>query len=266
MTEPSWVSGHHTAMFDIKPRLRAAGIHLGVSACIALVAAALVFGLWFRWPYREVSGGTDLFLIVIAVDVCLGPLITLSVFDRAKGWPVLRRDLAFVALLQLGGLAYGLWTVHLARPVHLVFEVDRFRVVHAADIPTDLAAKVPRGIDSPPWTGPTLLAVRPFRNPGESVQATMVALGGIHLAARPDLWEPYVAARGAVLQVARPVSDLRRRFPSEAGAIDEAIREAGRPESQLAYLPLVGRKAAAWTVLIDGRSAEVQGYLRLDSF
>lgn len=253
-------------MSAIRPRLQAAAFHLGASACVAALAALLVFGLWFRWPYREISGGTELFLIVIAVDVCLGPLITLAVFDRAKGWPVLRRDLAIVVGLQLAGLAYGLWTVHLARPVHLVFELDRFRVVHAVDIPVDLEDKVPRGIDSPTWTGPTLLAVRPFRNPGESVQATMVALGGIHLAARPDLWEPYVAARGAVLQAARPAADLRRRFPGEASVIDEAIRSTGRPEAQLAYLPVVARKATAWTALIDVRSAEVLGFLRLDSF
>lgn len=253
-------------MSALKPRLHAAAVHLGASVGVAALAALLVFGLWFPWPYREISGGTELFLIVIAVDVCLGPLLTLAIFDRAKGWPALRRDLGVVVLLQIAGLAYGLWTVQLARPVHLVYELDRFRVVHAVDIPVDLADKVPRGIESPTWTGPTLLAVRPFRNPNESVQATMVALGGIHLAARPDLWEPYVAARGAVLQAARPAADLRRRFPGEAAAIDEAVRRTGRPEAQLAYLPLVGRKATAWTVLMDARSAEVLGFVRLDSF
>jgi hypothetical protein len=31
-------------------------------------------------------------------------------------------------------------------------------------------------------------------------------------------------------------------------------------------LPVVARKAEAWTVLLDNRSAEVIGYLPLDSF
>ena len=41
--------------------------------------------------------------------------------------------IAVVALIQLVALGYGLWTVFIARPVHLVFEIDRFRVVHAIE-------------------------------------------------------------------------------------------------------------------------------------
>ena len=121
-------------MINWKERLGAAGIHLGISLAIAALAALLVFGLWYPYPYREISGGRELFLLVVSVDVILGPLITLAVFNRAKPWMELRRDLAVVALIQLAALGYGLWTVSVARPVHLVFEIDRFRVVHAIDV------------------------------------------------------------------------------------------------------------------------------------
>ena len=70
-------------------------------------AALLVFGIWYPYPYREISGGRELFLLVITVDVILGPLITLAVFNRKKPRSELRRDLAIVALLQLGALGYG---------------------------------------------------------------------------------------------------------------------------------------------------------------
>ena len=46
--------------------------------------ALLVFAVWYPYPYREISGGRDLFLLVVAVDVVLGPLITFAVFNRAK--------------------------------------------------------------------------------------------------------------------------------------------------------------------------------------
>src|SRR5918993_3549413 len=123
MEETTVVLNHHTSRFEWGARGRAAGIHFGISLAVALVAGLLVFALWYPYPYREISGGRDLFLLVVAVDVVLGPLITFAIFNRAKGWPHLRRDLAVVALLQLAGLGYGLWTVHLARPVHLVFEL-----------------------------------------------------------------------------------------------------------------------------------------------
>ena len=82
-------------------RFKASGIHLCISLTIALLAAALVGGVWYPYPYREISGSRELFLIVVAVDVILGPLITLTVFNRTKPWPELRSDLAIVALIQL---------------------------------------------------------------------------------------------------------------------------------------------------------------------
>lgn len=94
-------------------RLKASGIHLGVSLIVAALAALLVFGIWYPYPYREISGD---------------------------------RDLMVVALLQLSALGYGLWTVFVARPVHMVFEYDRFRVVHAIDVAPELLARTPPGI------------------------------------------------------------------------------------------------------------------------
>ena len=65
---------------QFKNRLRASSIHLGISLLIAALAALLVFGLWYPYPYREISGGRDLFFLVVAVDVAMGPLITLAIF------------------------------------------------------------------------------------------------------------------------------------------------------------------------------------------
>ena len=166
-----------------RDRLKASAIHLGLSLFIALLAALLVFGIWYPFPYREISGGRELFLLVVSVDVILGPLITLAVFNRSKPLGELRRDLATVVLIQLAALGYGLWTVSVARPVHLVFEIDRFRVVHAIDIAPELLEKTPLDVVALPVTGPTLLAVRPFRDQQENFDATMAAL---HNASTPD--------------------------------------------------------------------------------
>ena len=167
MQLPSAWLGHHTATFDWRQRLRAAAVHLGLSALVALLAAVLVFFLWYPYPYRVISGGRELFQLVVGVDVIVGPLITFAIFDRAKPRTELRRDLAIVGILQLAALGYGLWTVEFARPVHLAFEIDRFRVVHRVDIPSELENRVPPGIAFAPLTGPTLVAVRPFRDEQE---------------------------------------------------------------------------------------------------
>lgn len=246
-------------------RVWAAGIHLLLSLLFAGLAALLVFGIWYPYPYREIAGGRELFVLVVTVDVILGPAITLAIFDRRKGMSVLRRDLAVVGTLQLAALAYGLWTVSVARPVQLAFEFDRFRVVHAIDVPDELLAKIPPGIDAKPWLGPGLLAVRPFKDNSEKLEATVLALSGLQQAFRPDLWQSYPEAASRALQAAKPIDDLRRRFPQRATDIDAAVQATGKPSDQLAYLPLVARKLF-WTALLDRSSAQVVGYIALDPY
>jgi hypothetical protein len=248
-----------------KDRFKASGIHLGLSLTMALLAALLVFGLWYPYPYREISGGRELFLIVVTVDVVLGPLITLAVFNRCKPWAELRRDLAIVVLIQLAALGYGLWTVFVARPVHMVFEYDRFRVVHAIEVPPELLAQTPLDVNALPLTGPTLLGLRPFHNDKEKMDATIAALRGVSLSARPDLWQSYGKSVPEILLAAKPVSELKFRLASQAGAIDHVLADAGRKSQATVYLPLAGRKSF-WTVFLDPVTAQVVATMPLDSF
>jgi hypothetical protein len=116
-----------------------------------------------------------------------------------------------------------------------------------------------------PIAGPTTLALRPFKNAQEQLEATMAAMGGAPLAARSDLWQPYQASKADILREAQPVPELRARFPNETGLIEHAVAETGRPMATLRYLPMVGRNQA-WTALIDPETAEPVGFLPLDSF
>jgi hypothetical protein len=250
----------------LNSRVKAAGIHLIISISIAALAAALVFGLWYPYPYREISGGRELFLLVVAVDVIMGPLLTLAIFNRNKTRRMLMIDLGVVGLLQIAALVYGLWTVSAARPVHLAFEFDRFRVVHAIDIPESLLDKAPPALRDLPLSGPTPLAVREFRSSKESFDATMAAVRGLSLGARPDLWQTYQEARPRVLAALRPLDDLKKRFPARAIEIDQALQKASPPAgTAIGYLPMVGR-SSFWTVLVDTKNAEIIAFVPVDSF
>jgi hypothetical protein len=177
----------------------------------------------------------------------------------------LRRDLAIVAALQLAALGYGLWTVMVARPVHMVFEYDRFRVVHAVDVIPELLPQAPADVVSMPFTGPTLLSLRPFRDAKEKMNATLAALQGAELGARPDLWQTYAKGVPDILKEAKPVSVLRARFPAQGNAIDRVLAEAGRKGDDVAYLPMIGRNQF-WTVFLDATTAQVVAFMPLDSF
>ncbi|QJY34749.1 pilus assembly protein [Diaphorobacter sp. JS3050] len=248
-----------------KGRLHASCIHLGVSLSIAALAAVVVFGLWYPYPYREISGGRSLFLLVVFVDVVMGPLITLVIFNRNKPRRELMTDFLVVGLLQLAALSYGIWTVFVARPVHLVFEYNRMAVVHAIDVDLALLSKAPRELQKLPMTGPTAIALRPFKNSAEQIDATIAAMGGAPLPARSDLWQPYRDSVVDILKEAKPVAELETRFPSQVSVIYRAVESTGKTVPQLRYLPLLGRNNA-WTVLLDAATAEPAGFIPLDSF
>ena len=222
-------------------------------------------GVWYPYLYREISGGRELFFIVVTVDVIMGTLITLTLFNPKKTALALRIDLTLVAVIQLLALVYGLWTVSVARPVRLVFEEDRFRVVHAVDIPQGRLKHVLPGVNPLPLTGPTLLGVRPFRDSNEQLEVTLSALQGLQPAFRPDLWQPYASSVNQVLKAAKPVNELKARFAKNAADMDAILSKAGRDSASVVYLPLIGRKDA-WTVFLDPVSAEVIAAMPLDSF
>ena len=164
---------------DLRRRARAAGLHMLISLAVAGMAAALVFGLWYPGPYRLLSGGRELFLLVTTVDVILGPLLTFVIFDLRKGWPHIRRDLAIIGCIQLAALLYGLHTVYVARPVAMVFEVDRFRVVTANDVHEPDLPKARPEYQAMPLTGPWLLGTRAAQ-PGRRAQRRAISRAGGH--------------------------------------------------------------------------------------
>jgi hypothetical protein len=224
----------------------------------------LVFFIWYPFPYREISGGRELFLILVTVDVVIGPLLTFSIFNRRKTKLALAFDFTVIGLTQLAALSYGLWTVFVARPVHLVFEYDRFRVVHAIEVPQALLSKTPPDIVALPLTGPTMLSIR-HATESEKGDVIMEELAGVPASARPDFWQPYDVEKSAVIEHAKPVSDLKTRFPSQSEIIDQGIEVTGKSADKLAYLPLQGRKDF-WTVFIDPESAQVLAIINLDPY
>jgi hypothetical protein len=65
-----------TSFSSGSPRVLASVLHLSASCLVATLAAWVVFSLWFPYPYREASGGVELFGLIVTVDVLLGPLLT----------------------------------------------------------------------------------------------------------------------------------------------------------------------------------------------
>lgn len=246
-------------------RARLAGLHLIASLVVAGTAAFIVFAVWYPPPYAAIAGGLSLFLILISVDVVLGPVLTAVVADPQKPRRDLRRDIAVIVAVQLAGLAYGVHTIALSRPVHIVFEVDRMRVVTAADVDTDMLDEAPAGLQTLPWTGPTLIAAAKPTKPDDVLRAIELALGGFDISMFPRHWREYDSQRDAAWNAARPVADLIARYPEAARGVEAIAARSGVPSGQLRFLPLLSRHAS-WSTVVAPTDARVVGHLPWDGF
>ncbi len=246
-------------------RLRAASLHLLASALIAALAAAIVFLVWYPPPYSTLAGGTSLFLLIVSVDVVMGPALTAVAASPGKRSNELARDLAVIVVLQLAAFGYGLYTMALARPVALAFEIDRFRVVTSADIEPASLAEAPPALQTLPWTGPRQIAAVKPTDPAEQMKATELGLAGFDLSMQPKYWREYAPLADAAWQAARPMPVLLAKYPQTAGEVAQIAKEAGQPAQALRWLPLMSR-SDSWVAVMAAPGARVVGYLPADGF
>lgn len=245
-------------------RAKAALIQLGVSAVVAAAAAALVLWFWYPAPYRQISGGRDLFFLVVAVDVIIGPLLTFVAYDRRKPSAELTRDLAVIAALQLGALLYGLHTVAQARPAIIALEGDRLRVVRAIDLERADFQKAPPGLQSLSWWGPMFVATRQ-PTAEEKLETIDRGLAGEDIGMRPEFWLPPALTAAAYARGAKPLTQLTRLQPQRASQVQDAVKRTGVALDELGYLPMLAR-STDWSALVHFKDGQIVGYLPVDGF
>lgn len=242
-----------------------AACHIGINLLVAAAVAALVFFVWYPYPYPELMGGLQLLGLVIAVDVVCGPVLTFVLSDPKKSKREMATDLSLVGLIQLSALLYGLYAVAVSRPVAVAFEVDRFTVASAVEIDKDKLSSAPESLQSLPWLGARRVAVRKAKDGDEHLHGLELSLGGIPPVARPDWWLPdSTENRKEVIQTMRPLSELSSHYPDNAG-LRQQIADIGLPENELYFLPFTAQKEKGWTVILD-KNSEFKGFVQLDAF
>ncbi len=195
-------------------RLKAFVTHLAVSAFIAFIVLGLVFFVWYPTPLHTAIGVTHIFLILLAVDVVLGPLLTLLVYKVSKKTLVM--DLTVIVVLQLAALGYGLYTVAEGRPAWLVFAVDRFELVRVLDIEQRKLEQADTAYRQPSLLGPQwVAAVNPTDNDERNDLLMESAFGGADIAQRPNLYQPLSSQKDAIQQRLLLLADLPAINPNQ---------------------------------------------------
>lgn len=242
-------------------------LHLGISLLVAICVAWMVFGFWFPDGLHELTGGRSLFLILMAVDVVCGPVLTLVLFNPAKSRAKWRFDLGLIVLTQCAALVYGLGQVASARPVFIAFEGDRFRIVQALDVSPSRLNEAPYEQKYFGYTGPKVIGVRLAKmGDPDHLASLQMSIQGLHPAFRPSRWQTYESQVSDVLAQLKPVGDLRAKNPEKIEVLNTSMSKMGLSEDQVGYLPLVRDVANDWVVLVERSSGAPRAYLHLDGW
>ena len=73
--------------------------HLSISLMIALCVVGLVFFIWYPTPLATAVGVTQIFLMMLAIDVTVGPILGFIVYKEGK--KTLKMDLTVIILLSI---------------------------------------------------------------------------------------------------------------------------------------------------------------------
>jgi hypothetical protein len=248
---------------------RASGWHFLASVLVAALAAALVFGVWYPAPYSQLSGGRELFLILVGVDVVCGPLLTLVLFNPRKPRRELVFDMSLVVVIQFAALAYGLFTAFQARPLFLVHEVDRFRVISVQDFQgVDVVQQI-ASLDpslQPGWrSGPVTVGIRDPLDRAEQQRVLMESVvGGRDYSQRPEFYVPYDSAYSEkALSRAKPLQAFVEKYADTAEAANAIAQRSSAELSKLKFLPVLHRQD--WVAVLDAEAA-ILGFLPGDGF
>ena len=225
-------------------RVKAFIVHITGSIALATIALVLVFSVWYPAPLAQAVGVTHIFLLMLGIDVILGPLLTLLVYKTGKR--TLKFDLTIIIIIQLAMFGYGLHTVAQGRPAWLVFSNDQFYLVRPSNIDPQIAKSAAQEYRSASWFGPKWVSVQlPSNKLQRHAVITESFKSGSGLFTNPTLYTPLTNNLTTIQTQSRKLIELEK-FNSSS-AIQSTLEKWPKANN---WLPLWSSQKGM-TVLLD---------------
>lgn len=224
--------------------------HFGLSCLIALTILVWVFFCWYPSPLAKAVGVTHIFLMMLAIDVIVGPLLGLLVYKESK--KTLKFDLSVIILIQICALIYGVYSIAQGRPVWLAYNVDRIELVRNNEIIQDHLDQAHTQFQHPSWLKPQYVAVQFAKDANvRNDDLFAEALGGISIAQKPERYVDFVQAKPQLQQRTKSLKEL-----NQYNDVKQVERIVSKYPQATGFVPLKAN-AVDMTVLINKDKGEV---------
>jgi hypothetical protein len=229
----------------MKFRLKAFGLHLlGSASALSLILGGLYLG-WYHWPGWHLTDVTQVVMVMVGVDVVLGPLLTLIIASASKPRRELVRDIAVIVAVQLAALIYGTMSLWGGRPLYYAYSETELQLVQAYDINAEELAVGRRQNPAlaPHWYSLPRWIWAPLPQDSDAAQKIVVSTvtGGDDVVSMPQYFKPWEQGLPELRKRLKKVDDVGYFAPSEKKKLKERMRAAGLDTDQLNSIPLTGR-------------------------
>lgn len=240
-----------------------AAVKHGIVTLLAAVAMyILVFHVWYPGVFSQILPGTKLFMLVLMVEVVLGPCMSLIIFNPAKTKRKLIWDYSLIGFIQLSALVYGMLSVAGSRPVYVVFVKDRFDVVSAIEInETDLEEASSNQYSRIPWWGPEFICVRNVKDIAEKQRLLFEEIPlGKDVQHLPRFYR--ACNPGEVVNAGFDMDTLNAIVDSKSDISQGKLKQL---DGDNVWLPIVG-KMGVWVAILNRSSNKPVAYINVDPF
>ncbi len=224
--------------------------HLFLSFLIGCLIVGLVFLVWYPAPLSQAVGVTQIFLMLLLIDVIVGPLLGFFIYKEGKS--SLKFDLTVIITLQMCALSYGVYSLEQGRPAWIVQHGDRFELIRKNDILLEHQRNALPQFQKVSWRGPQYAAVQLAKNANKQQDDIFKeVLGGISIAQQPERYVELTQMKDQIQQRAQDLAQLKQL--NEVSQVESILQKYPRAN---AWLPLKAN-AVDMVALIHKESAEI---------
>ncbi|WP_262756357.1 TfpX/TfpZ family type IV pilin accessory protein [Acinetobacter gyllenbergii] len=233
----------------LRDKFKAFAVHLSLSALVGLVCAFIIYKVWFIAPLEIATKITPIFLMMVGIDIIVGPLLTFLVYKKGK--KTLKLDLSVIVIIQCIALIYGVFNIYQSRPLWIAFDQDSFYLVRANEVDLESEKKAAVAYQSRIVSKPQFVSIkRPDIETQKGKELRFYDFMGMNLAVKkPELYDSMNSARQALSTQAFALQDLEK-YNANTSLILSKYPQAD------AFLPLK-TNVIDMTVLINKEKGEV---------
>lgn len=226
-------------------RIKATLLHFALSIILVTLTISAIVYFWYPLKYIGITHFKNIAVLIISIDLVLGPLLTFVVFNPNK--KSLRYDLAIIVAIQLSALGYGAYALYETHPLYVTYSQGGFKLINAKDVQPEDALYPEYNISK---LQSAKLAYVEYPNDLKSALSVAVAekvKGARKIEQRIEYYKPYLDNKEKILENALNSkliladTELRQKIIT--------IKREGKTFDNLVFFPIRGGTQDAIIVL-----------------